>query len=54
MHHFRIFVEHKYKIEEHNQQFENGMHSFKMGYNKYSDMKHEDFVSAMNGYRPQQ
>lgn len=50
MHRFRIFVDHKYNIEEHNQQFDNGIVSFKMGLNKYSDVKHEDFVARMNGH----
>lgn len=50
VHHFRIFVDHKNKIEEHNQHFVNGIAFFKMGLNKYSDIKHEDFVKRMNGY----
>lgn len=46
-----IWLEHKHKIEEHNQQYENGIVSFRMDLNKYSDMKHDEFVSRMNGVK---
>lgn len=46
-----IWLEHKHQIEEHNQQYENGIESFRMGFNEYSDVKHEDFVAQMNGYK---
>lgn len=45
-----IWLEHKHKIEEHNQQHENGIMSFRMGFNNYSDVKHADFATMMNGY----
>lgn len=41
---------HKHKINEHNQHFENGIVSFKMGLNHLSDMKHEDYVEIMNSH----
>lgn len=52
LNHFRIFIDNKHKINEHNQQSAdgNGITTFRMGYNKYSDMKNKDFVSQMNGH----
>lgn len=50
-HRFRIFVDHKHKIAEHNRQYENGMVSFQMGLNRYSDMSQDEFRSRLNGYK---
>lgn len=50
MHRFHIFVDHKRKIDEHNLHHENGIASFKMGLNKYSDLSYEEFIEMMNGY----
>ncbi|XP_055307808.1 cathepsin L-like, partial [Sitodiplosis mosellana] len=51
IHHFRIFVEHKHQIDEHNLHYENGIAHFKMGLNKYSDLSHEDILKMRHGYR---
>ncbi|XP_055303331.1 procathepsin L-like [Sitodiplosis mosellana] len=51
IHHFRIFVEHKHQIDEHNLHYENGIAHFKMGLNKYSDLRPEDFIDMMNGIK---
>lgn len=50
MQRFQIFVEHKYKIAEHNLHHDNGVESFRMGLNKYSDLTSEEFFDTMNGY----
>lgn len=51
MRHFHIFVDHKNKITEHNLRHENGLASFRMGLNEYSDLSHEEFTARMNTYR---
>lgn len=50
VHHFRIFVDQKHKIDEHNQHVEHGIATFRMGLNKYSDLKHKDYLTLLNGY----
>ena len=51
IHHFRIFIEHKRKIDEHNMHYENGIEHYKLGINKYSDLPPEDFFHVMNGIK---
>ncbi|XP_058793221.1 cathepsin L-like [Phymastichus coffea] len=46
----KIFMEHKQKIAEHNAMFEQGLVTYKLGLNKYSDMIHHEFVRTMNGF----
>lgn len=45
--HFRIFVDQKSKIIEHNQKFEDGIETFRMGLNQFSDMDNEDVSKVM-------
>ncbi|XP_054713140.1 procathepsin L-like [Uloborus diversus] len=44
--------EHIAKIVHHNIRADLGQHSFRRGLNKYADMRHEEFVKVMNGFRP--
>jgi len=46
----KIFLENKLEIARHNQMYERGEVAFKLGLNKYADLLHQEFVSAMNGY----
>lgn len=52
MHRFRIFIEHRNKIAEHNLHHDNGVESFEMGLNEYSDLTSEEFFDTMTGYIP--
>lgn len=49
---FKIFLENKHKIAQHNRRLSSGVSSFTMKLNKYSDMTHQEFVKTMNGYKP--
>lgn len=46
-----VFLEHKRQIDEHNEQYEKGLVSYKMGINQYSDWTSAEFVRQMNGFR---
>lgn len=46
----KIFMENKIKVAKHNQRYEKGLVSYKLGLNKYADMLHHEFVNTMNGY----
>ncbi|KAG6460225.1 cathepsin L [Manduca sexta] len=46
----KIYAENKHKIAKHNQLYEQGLVSYKLGPNKYTDMLHHEFIQAMNGY----
>lgn len=46
----KIFLENKRKIAEHNQQYELGKVTYKLGLNKYADLLHQEFVATMNGF----
>lgn len=46
-----VFLENKNKITEHNELFEKGLVTYKMGLNKYSDLTADEFRSRMNGYK---
>lgn len=50
---FELFVQNKLKIATHNRRQANGLHSYTLGLNKYADMSHHEFVSIMNGYKPE-
>ncbi|XP_047531377.1 cathepsin L-like [Vanessa atalanta] len=45
----KIFAENKLVIAEHNQRFERGQVTYRLGTNKYADMLHHEFVD-MNGF----
>ncbi|XP_031628991.1 cathepsin L1-like [Contarinia nasturtii] len=47
----QIFLENKLKIIKHNLRFEEGLTTYKMGLNKYSDLSHKEFVFQMNGLK---
>ncbi|KAF8793251.1 procathepsin L-like [Argiope bruennichi] len=38
------------KISEHNQRYEQGLHSFHLGFNEFADMVLEEFAKMVNGY----
>lgn len=46
----KIFFENKRKIAQHNQLYELGKVSFKLGLNKYADLLPQEFVATMNGF----
>jgi len=46
----KIFLENKRKIARHNQLYELGKVTYKLGLNKYADLLHQEFAAAMNGY----
>lgn len=46
---FKIFMENKHKIAKHNQQYERGNVSYKLGVNKYADLLHHEFLK-LNGF----
>lgn len=45
----KIFMDNKHKIAKHNQLYENGIVTYKLGLNKYADLLHHEFV-LMNGF----
>jgi len=46
----KIFMENAHQVAKHNQLYERGLVSFKLGVNKYSDMLHHEFVKTLNGF----
>lgn len=46
----KVFLENRRKIAKHNQLYEMGKVTYKLGLNKYSDLLHQEFVEAMNGF----
>lgn len=48
-----IWLENKHKITEHNQQYDNGIVSFRMDLNKYSDLSHTETFSKLKGRKQQ-
>ena len=46
-HHMRIFLKHKAEIEEHNQMYDEGLVSYTVSLNSFSDVEHSDFVAVM-------
>lgn len=47
----RIYLEHKNRIAEHNQQYDRGLVSYRMGLNAYSDLSQQEFTNHMNGLK---
>ena len=47
----KVFLENKHHIARHNYKSANGFKSYSLGLNKYSDMLHSEFITAMNGYQ---
>lgn len=47
---FEIFKDNKHKIARHNQRYEEGKVTYKLGLNKYADLLHHEFVGKMNGF----
>ena len=43
----RIFLKHKAEIEEHNQMYDEGLVSYTVSLNSFSDVEHSDFVAVM-------
>lgn len=46
----KIFTDNKYKIAKHNQLYETGKVSYKLGLNRYADLLHHEFVATLNGF----
>ncbi|EEZ97696.1 cathepsin L precursor [Tribolium castaneum] len=46
----KIFMENAHKVAKHNKLYAQGLVSFKLGVNKYSDMLNHEFVHTLNGY----
>lgn len=47
----KVYLENKRKVNKHNQLYELGHVSFKLGLNKYSDLQDNEFVATMCGSR---
>lgn len=45
--HMRIFLKHKAEIEKNNQMYNDGLVSYTMSLNSFSDVEHSDFVAVM-------
>lgn len=50
----QIYLEKKQFVEEHNQRFQKGEVSFKLGINQFSDMLAHEVTQKMNGFRKHQ
>ncbi|KAG4066592.1 hypothetical protein HA402_007228 [Bradysia odoriphaga] len=46
----KVFLENKRKIAEHNQLYEMGKVTYKLGLNKYADLLQQEFAETMNGF----
>lgn len=49
MHRYRNFIDQKHHVDAHNLHYNNGVASFKMGLNKFSDLTHDEFVGMVHG-----
>jgi len=47
----KVWMENRAAIEKHNEEFDQGVHTFQLGLNEFSDLSSHEF-SMMNGYRP--
>ncbi|XP_069690871.1 procathepsin L [Periplaneta americana] len=50
----KIFMENRHKVAKHNAAYEQGVHKFKLGMNKYGDMLPHEFTHIMNGFNKMQ
>lgn len=48
---FKIFIENKHKIDEHNKLYDKGINTYKMGLNEFSDLLHDEFMAHLNGFK---
>jgi len=48
----KVWMENKAAIEKHNKEFEEGVHTFNLALNRFSDLSSSEFSSMMNGFRP--
>jgi len=48
----KVWLENRAAIEEHNRQFNEGVHTFHLAMNKFGDLRSHEFVATMNGFRP--
>lgn len=46
----KIFMDNRHKIAKHNQMYEKGQVTYKLGLNKYADLLHHEFVRQLNGF----
>lgn len=49
--HMEIFLKNKDNVEKHNQKFEEGAVSYKMGLNEFSDIEYSDFSTTLEEAR---
>lgn len=47
-------MENRHKIAKHNQRYEQGLVTYKLGLNKYADMLHHEFAATLNGFNKTQ
>lgn len=45
--HMRTFLKHKAKVEEHNEKYNEGLVSYTMSLNSFSDIENSDFAAVM-------
>jgi len=48
---FNIFIENQRLVDDHNEGFKAGIHTFELGINQFADMTNQEFRTLMNGYR---
>jgi len=53
MHRFQIFTKHLKLIIQHNIEHDLGLHTYRLGINRFAAMNNEEFRQEMNGYRRQ-
>ncbi|XP_063906825.1 procathepsin L-like [Zophobas morio] len=46
----KIFMENSHQIAQHNKLYAQGLVTYEMGINKYSDMLHQEFIQIMNSF----
>nr|AJF94913.1 cathepsin L4 [Nephilengys cruentata] len=47
----KVFMENKHKIAQHNKLFLTGHKSYSLSMNKFGDLLHHEFISAVNGFK---
>ncbi|KAF8796089.1 Cathepsin L like protein [Argiope bruennichi] len=47
----KVFMENKHKIAHHNKMYLTGHKSYSLAMNKFGDLLHHEFISAVNGFR---